>query len=328
MRSPAATSLVWLVLFGASQAAAQSPQNAADYPQRPIRIVVGFAPGGTTDILSRLVAAHLTQTWGKQVVVDNRPGASAQIATSIVAKANPDGYTLLVTPSGTHTINPSLYSKLPYDTLQDIAPVSLMAWVTNLVITHPSTSINSLQDLIRLAKARPGQLTYASSGSGTIAHLSGEVLKSLVGIDLVHVPYKGGGPALAAVASNEVTAMFAALPSATPFVQAKRIIPIVVTSPKRSPALPDVPTVIEAGVPGMQVMEWYGLLTTGKTPRPVIEKLNTEVAKILNKPDVQAQLIELGAQPVGGSVRDFATQIESDIQMWSKVVKKSAVRAD
>lgn len=307
---------------------AQNLAGAKDYPQRPIRIVIGYAPGGTSDIMSRILSAHMYGAWGQQVVVDNRPGASAQIGTDIVAKAAPDGYTLFLTPSGTHTANPSLYKKLPYDTVKDFAPVTQFAWVSNMIVTHPSSPINTLQDVIRMARAAPGTLTYASVGAGSVSHLSAEMLKNLTGTNIVHIPYKGGGPALTAIASNEVTIMFAALPSATPFVLSKRIKPIVVTSPKRAAALPDVPTVAEAGVAGLQVMEWYGVLAPATTPASIVNKLRDEIVKIIRKPEVAARFVELGADPVGNTPAEFARQIESDIIMWAKVVKEAGIRAD
>jgi tripartite-type tricarboxylate transporter receptor subunit TctC len=309
--------------MGSASFAAES-----QYPSRPLRIVTPYAPGGTTDILSRILAQHLTQSLGQQVIVDNRPGGSAQIGSDIVAKAAPDGYTLMVTPSGSHTSNPSLYRKLPYDTVKDFAPITLFAWVTNLIVTHPSSPIHSLQDLIALAKKQPGRLTYASSGNGTVAHLSAELLKSIAGIDLVHVPYKGGGPALAAIAANETTVMFAALPSATGFLQGKRIKPLAVTSPKRVAALPDVPTAAEAGVPGVGVMEWYGAFAPAGTPAAVIARLNAEIIKVIQKPEVRTRFADLGADPVGNSAAEFDQQIRADIAMWKKVVEFSGAKAD
>ncbi|MBI4191151.1 MAG: tripartite tricarboxylate transporter substrate binding protein [Betaproteobacteria bacterium] len=313
--------------IAAATTIAWAQRGAADFPSHPIRIVVGYAPGGTTDIFSRILGAHLTQSLGQQVIVDTRPGAAAQIASNIVAKATPDGHTLLMTPSGSHTINPSLYKKLPYDTLKDFAPITLVAWVTNLIVTHPTSPINTLQDLITFAKAKPGQLTYASSGNGTITHLAGEMLKSLVNINMVHVPYKGGGVALVAIAANETSIMFAALPSATPFLQSKRIKPLAVMSPQRVSVLPDVPTVAEAGVPGIGVMEWYGAFAPAGTPRAIIEKLNAEIARIVRKPEARARFAELGADPVGNSAREFAKQVESDVAMWTKIVRSSGARA-
>ena len=322
--------LIDAVIIAAAWAAASAhgADAAANYPARPIRIVVPYAPGGTTDILSRLLGAHMSQAWNHQVVVDNRSGGGGIIGSEIVAKATPDGYTLMVTPSGSHTANPSLYRKLPYDTLRDFASISLIAWVTNMIVTHPSSPINSLQDLIAMAKAQPGKLTYASSGNGTVAHLSAEMLKSIAKIDVVHVPYKGGGPALAAIAANETTVMFAALPSATPFVQAKRIKPLAVTSPQRAAALPDVPTVKEAGVPGIAVREWYGIFAPGATPPGVVAKVHEQVARIIRIPEVERRMNELGAEPVGSDPKALADQVAADVKMWAPIVKRAGARAD
>ena len=320
--------LIPSLLLLTAPAAAQKTDPTASYPHRPIRIVVPYAPGGTTDILARLLGASMTQSWHQQVVVDNRSGGGATIGSDIAAKASPDGYTLFVTPSGSHTANPSLYRKLPYDTLRDFAAISLMAWVTNLIVTHPSSAIGSLQDLINTAKTTPGQVTYASSGNGTVAHLSAEMLKSIAKIDMVHVPYKGGGPALAAIAANQTTVMFAALPSATPFVQAKRIKPLAVTSPKRASALPDVPTVAEAGVPGIAVREWYGVFTSAGTSPSIIKKLEQEVARIVRVAEVERRMNELGAEPIGSSAKALHDQVAADIKMWAPIVKTAGVRLD
>ncbi|MGH8621450.1 MAG: Bug family tripartite tricarboxylate transporter substrate binding protein [Burkholderiales bacterium] len=216
--------------------------TAADYPQRPIRILVGFPPGGATDILARILAAHLAPAWGQQVVVDNRGGAGGTVGASIAAKATPDGYTLMMVPSGPFTISVSTYEKLPYDAVKDFAAISLLAWVTNAIVVPYTSPVHTLQDLIALAKAKPGQVTNSSSGNGSLHHLAGEVFKRLTGTSMVHVPFKGGGPALVAIAGNEVTFGFASVPSAMPLIQAKRLRPIVVTSQKRSTALPDVQT--------------------------------------------------------------------------------------
>lgn len=324
-----AIALTSIALAAAAPAAlAQGQDAAASYPNRPVRVVVPYAPGGTTDILARLFAGHLSQAWNQQFVVDNRAGAGATIGSEITAKASPDGYTLFVTPSGSHTANPSLYRKLNYDTQRDFASISLIAWVTNMIVTHPASPINSLQDLINMARAQPGRLTYASSGNGTVAHLSAEMLKAIAKIDIVHVPYKGGGPALAAIASNETTVMFAALPSATPFVLAKRIKPLAVTSPARAAALPDVPTVREAGVPGIAVREWYGIFAPGGTPPDVIAKLNREIQRIIRIPEIDKRMNELGAEPVGSDPKALTDQVAADIRMWAPIVKAAGARAD
>jgi len=322
-----------LVLAGAgittSNTLAQG--TAADYPQRPIRVLVGFPPGGATDILARILAGHLAPSWGQQVVVDNRGGAGGTLAASIAAKAPPDGYTLMMVPSGPFTISVSTYEKLPYDAVKDFAAISLLAWVTNAIVIHQASPVQSLQDLIRLAKEKPGQVTNGSSGNGSLHHLAGEVFKRLTGTNIIHVPFKGGGPMIVAVAGNEVTFAFASVPSAMPLIHAKRLRPLVVTSLKRSTALPDVPTIAEAGVPlpaGLEMREWYGMLAPARTPPAIVNKLNAEMVKIFRRPDVQARLNEMGAELAGSSPRELAAQIASDVKTWSAVVKEAGVRAD
>jgi tripartite-type tricarboxylate transporter receptor subunit TctC len=313
--------------FGAT-AAAHAADAASGYPNRPVRFITPYAPGGTTDILTRIMGQQLTQSLGQQMVVDNRGGGGGTIGSDIVAKAAPDGYTLMITPSGSHTINPSLYRKLPYDTMRDFAAVSMLAWVTNLIVTHPSSPINSLQDLIATARTPAGKVSYASSGNGSVAHLTAEMLKMIAKIDMVHVPYKGGGPGLAAIMANETTVMFAALPSATPFVRSNRIKPLAVTSPTRTAALPNVPTVAEAGVPGIAVREWYGLFAPGGTPAAIIDRLSRESARIVRIPDVAQRMNELGAEPVGSDAKTLHDQVVADIRMWAPIVKISGARAD
>jgi tripartite-type tricarboxylate transporter receptor subunit TctC len=322
-----------LVLAGAGITATQTlaQGTAADYPQRPIRVLVGFPPGGATDILARIMAGHLAPSWGQQVVVDNRGGAAGTLAASIAAKATPDGYTLMMVPSGPFTISVSTYEKLPYDAVKDFAAISLLAWVTNAIVIYQGSPVQTLQDLIRLAKEKPGQLTNGSSGSGSLHHLAGEVFKRLTGTKMVHVPFKGGGPMLVAVAANEVTFAFASVPSAMPLIQAKRIRPLVVTSLKRSTALPDVPTIAEAGLPlpaGLEMREWYGMLAPARTPPAIVDKLNAEMVKIFRRPDVQARLNEMGAEFAGSSPRELAAQIASDVKTWAAVAKEAGVRAD
>lgn len=305
--------------------------TAADYPTRPIRVLVGFPPGGATDILARILAGHLASSWGQQVVVDNRGGAGGTLAASIAAKATPDGYTLMMVPSGPFTISVSTYEKLPYDAVKDFAAISLLAWVTNAIVINQASPVQTLQDLIRLAKEKPGQVTNGSSGNGSLHHLAGEVFKRLTGTNIIHVPFKGGGPMIVAVAGNEVTFAFASVPSAMPLIQAKRIRPLVVTSLKRSIALPDVPTIAEAGVPlpaGLEMREWYGMLAPARTPPAIVNKLNAEMVKIFRRPDVQARLNEMGAELAGSSPKELAAQIASDVKTWAAVVKEAGVRAD
>ena len=330
MRTTTIAALV-LACAGISITHTLAADTAADYPQRPIRVVVGFPPGGATDILARILSVHLAQVWGQTVVVDNRGGAGGTIAADMVSKATPDGYTLMMVPSGPFTVSASAYEKLPYDTVKDFTAISLLAWVTNAIVVPQASPINTVQDIIRLAKEKPGQVSNASSGNGSLHHLAGEVFKRLASIELVHVPYKGGGPALVAVSTGEVTFAFASVPSAMPLIQSKRVRPIVVTSVKRSAALPDVPTIAEAGVPlpaGLEMREWYGMIAPLKTPPTIINKLNTEMVKIFRKPDVQARLVEMGAEPAGSTPKELQVQIASDVKTWSKVVKEAGVRAN
>ncbi len=329
------TTMAAMLLAGACISAtpvlAQGQGTAADYPQRPIRVVVGFPPGGATDILARILSGHLAQSWNQTVVVDNRGGAGGTIAADLVSKAAPDGYTLMMVPSGPFTVSASTYEKLPYDTATGFAAISLLAWVTNAILVPQASPVHTLQDLIRLAKEKPGQVSYASSGNGSLHHLAGEVFNRLAGIKMVHVPYKGGGPALVAVIAGEVTLAFSSVPSAMPFIQAKRLRPIVVTSVKRSAALPDIPTIAEAGVPlpaGLEMREWYGMIAPLKTPPPIIGKLNAEMVKIFKRPDVQARLVEMGAEPAGSTPNELAVQIASDVKTWAKVVKDAGIRAN
>ena len=325
------TTIAALMLASAGITPALAADTATDYPQWPIRVVVGFPPGGATDILARIMSGHLTQAWGQTVVVDNRGGAAGTIAADMVSKATPDGYTLMMVPSGPFTVSASTYENLPYDTATGFAAISLLAWVTNAIVVPQASPINTLQDLIRLAKEKPGQVSNASSGNGSLHHLAGEVFKRLTGIEMVHVPFKGAGPALVAVTAGEVTLAFASVPSAMPLIKSKRLRPIVVTSLKRSAALPDVPTIAEAGVPlpaGLEMREWYGMIAPLKTPQPIIVKLNAEMVKIFRKPDVQARLVEMGAEPTGSSPKELALQIASDVKTWAKVVKEAGVRAN
>ena len=305
--------------------------SAGNYPERPIRLVVGFPPGGATDILARILAQYLPEAIGQQVVVDNRGGASGTIAAALVAKSAPDGYTIMMVPSGPFTISVSTYSNLPYDAVRDFTGVSLLAWVTNVVVVPQASPAKTLQDLIRTAKEKPGQVTFSSSGAGTLHHLAGEVLKRLTGTEMIHVPFKGAGPALAAMASNEVTFGFTSMPSAMPLINAKRIRPIAVTSEKRMPALPATPTMREAGVPpppGLDIREWYGVIVPAATPSPIVNKLNAEMVKVFKRPDVQTRLTEMGAEYLGSSPQELSKQLANDVRTWAKWVKDAGVRVE
>jgi len=316
--------------IAAQHAHAQSG-SIAKYPERPIRLVVGFPPGGATDILARILSQHMPESIGQPVVVDNRGGASGTIAAAIVAKAPPDGYTIMMVPSGPYTISPSVYGNLPYDAVRDFTGASLLAWVTNVIVVPQASPAKTLQDLIRMAKEKPGAVTFSSSGSGSLHHLAGEVLKRLTGTNMIHVPFKGGGPALTALAGGEVNFGFTSMPSAMPLINAKRVRPIAVTSEKRMPALPATPTMTEAGVPpppGLDIREWYGVIVPAATPAPIVDKLNAEMVKVFKRPDVQKRLTEMGAEFVGSSPQALSKQLANDVRTWAKWVKDAGVRVE
>ena len=323
LRLLAAASVVILTAAAATAAQAQAP-----YPSKPVRIVVPFPAGGTTDILARAVAQKLVESNGQPVVVDNRPGAGGNIGAELVAKAPPDGYTLLMGTVGTHAINPSLYARMPYDHQKDFAPVILVAGVPNVLVVHPSVPANTVQELIAYGRANPGKLNFASSGSGTSIHLAGELFKTMSGVQMTHVPYKGSAPAIADLIGGQVQIMFDNLPSALPQIKAGRLRALAVTSAQRAPALPDVPTVAEAGLPGFEASSWFGLLAPAGTPKDVIAKLNTEVAKWLASPEAREKLTAQGANAFGMSPEDFVRHIAVETTKWQKVVKESGAKVD
>jgi tripartite-type tricarboxylate transporter receptor subunit TctC len=320
------------VLLACLGVAAQHAQAAVpNFPDRPIRLVVGFPPGGATDTLARILSQHMPESIGQPVVVDNRGGATGTIAAAIVAKAPPDGYTIMMVPSGPYTISASVYANLPYDAVRDFTGVSLLAWVTNVIVVPQASPVKTLQDLVRMAKEKPGQLTFSSSGAGSLHHLSGEVLKRLTGTNMIHVPFKGAGPAMAALAGAEVTFGFTSMPSAVPLIQGKRLRALAVTSMKRMPALPDTPTMTEAGVPppaGLDIREWYGVIAPAATPAPIVNKLNAEMVKVFKRPDVLTRLTDMGAEYVGSSPQELSKQLANDVRTWAKWVKDAGVRVE
>ena len=301
----------------------------APYPNHPVRIVVPFPAGGTTDILARATAQKLTETLGQPFVVENRPGAAGNIGAEIVAKSPPDGYTMLMGTVGTHAINASLYEKMPYDHVKDFVPVVLVAGVPNVLVVHPSVPAKSVQELIAYAKANPGKLNFASSGSGTSIHLSGELFKTMTGVSMQHVPYKGSAPALADLTGGQVQLMFDNLPSALPLIKAGKLRALAVTSLARASALPDVPTVAESGLPGFEASSWFGLLAPAGTPKDVITKVNAEVAKWLATPEAKEKLAAQGAIVASGlTPDDFTRHIASETTKWQKVVKDSGAKVE
>ncbi len=302
--------------------------HAQTYPSKTIRMVVPFPPGGTTDILGRVAAQKLGEALGQQVVVDNRPGAGGNIGTEAVAKSAPDGYTLLTDPGSTLTINPSLFAKLPFDPLKDFAPVSILAAVPNLLVVHPSLPVRSVKELIALAKSKPGQLNYASTGAGQSTHLSMELFKTMARVDMTHVPYKGSAPAVTDLLGGHVLLMFDNMPSALPHVKAGKLRGIAVSTAKRSPVTPDIPTVAESGLPGFEVSVWFGVLAPAGTPREITERLNGILVKALHSADVRERLSAQGAEPIGNSAAEFTAVMKRDLAKWAKVVKDANIKLD
>ena len=319
-----ACAFVPAMLILTSSASAATP---ADYPIKPIRMIVGFAPGGGTDTTARAISAKLGELLGQQVIVDNRAGAAGNIATELVAKAVPDGYTLLLGTIAALAINPSLYrTKLPFDSVKDFAPIIQAVDSTNILSLHPSVPAGSVKELIALAKTKP--LNYGSSGVGGTGHLAGELFNSMAGIKMTHIPYKGGGPAMIDLVGGQVQLVFATAASAVPQIKAGKIKGIAVTTIKRSALMPSIPTIAESGLPGFDANNWYGLLAPAKTPRPIIMRLNAEVTKVLAMPDVKDFLFHQGLDPAPGTPEQFGAYIKSEMTKWAKVVKDSGARAD
>ena len=302
--------------------------SAQTYPSRSVRIVVPFAPGGSTDILARTVAQRLIDVFGQQVIVDNRPGAGGNIGADIVAKSPPDGYNLIMGSIGTHATNAFLYSKMPYDTVKDFIPITQTAIVTLVLVVHPSLPVRSVKELIALARSKKGEINYASGGNGASQHLAGELFKYMTGISMQHLPYKGSAPALPDLLSGQVPVMFADMPLVMQHIQGGKLRSVAVAGRERNKALPEIPTVAEAGVPGYYAFAWYGLFAPANTPVDVINRLNTEVVKILKNPEVQQRLLAQGAEPVGGSSKEFRDFQLSEMSRWEKVIKAANIRLD
>jgi len=300
---------------------------AQTYPSKPIRFVVPSSAGGGNDYLARLFGARITENWGQQVLVDLRPGAAGIVGSEIVAKSPPDGHTLLIVATG-YGLNPSLYSNLPYDTINDFARINLLAFSPNVLVVHPSLPVKSAKQLIALAKSRPGDLNYASSGAGTGGHLSIELLKHMAGINMVHVPYKGAGDATMAVVSGQVHMLMTAPGAAIPFVKAGRLRALAVGSATRVKAMPDVPTVAEAALPGYEVDGFYGILAPGKTPRPIVDRLYAEFDRILKLPDVSQQMEARGFDPVSYPPDKFTEHVKKEMQKWPPVFKAAGIKVN
>jgi tripartite-type tricarboxylate transporter receptor subunit TctC len=315
-----ALSLLTLALVNFATAA-----YAQTYPSKPVRMIVPFPPGGTTDLVGRVLAQKLGEQWGQQVLVDNRPGASGIIGSEIAAKAPPDGYTFVMCISA-HVVNPSLYAKVPFDAFNDFAPIVLIGMMPNVVVVHPSVPVRSIKELIALARSRPAQLNYASGGKRLSNHLSVERFKKLANIELVHIPFKGGSPAITALLGGQVDLMFNTFVTTLPLIVAGKLRGLAITSIKRSPLMPDLPTVAESGFPGFEASEWLGFLAPAGTPAAIVTKINADVVKALGSPEVQDRLVnQQGFIAVGDSPREFAEFMKSESAKWSKVIKDARI---
>ena len=323
-----AISAAALAALAATPAWAQSAKQdaAGSYPSRPIRLVVPVPPGGSSDGLARVAAQRLTDTWGQQVLVDNRAGAAEIIGTDIVAKANPDGYTLVLV-SLRYSVNPSLL-KLPYDPIKDFEPVIMTAAVGNVLVVNAKTPLKSVKELIAAARQKPGELTFASSGIGGAPHLIGEFFALQTGVKLTHIAYKGGGPAITDLVGGNVSMSFASMTSSLPFIKGGRLRPLAVSSKERSPQLSDVPTMAEAGVPNLEVRDWQGILGPRGTPKAVVDKLNAEIARILRNAENQERLAAMGLEVIASTPEEFRNAIASEIKRWAKVVKEANIKVE
>lgn len=301
--------------------------HAQEYPAKPIRMVVAVAPAGPTDILARMIGLKLTEKWGLPVIIDNRPGGGQVIGTEIVAKAPADGYTLLMS-TNTFAVNPALFRSLPYDSQRDLAPITLVAEVPLMLVVHPSVPASTLKELITVAKARPRQLNYASSGTSSSLRLAAELMQSMTGIEMVHVPYKGTGPATTALIGGEVQLMFGNPIVAAPHVKAGKLRALAMTSARRAASFPDLPTMSEAGLPGYTAGSWFGLMAPGKTLPTIINKLHVEVVRILRMPEVGTLMVDAGADAIGNTPQDFSDYIKAEMAKWTKVIRASGITPD
>ena len=316
----------WLAAAGLLLALAAPALAQSDYPNRPVRLIIPFPPGGSNDVVGRMIGTSLSEKLGKQVVIDNRAGAGGVVGTEIASKTPPDGYTLLVI-SLAHAVNPWLY-KLPYDPIKDFVPIGIMGSGPNVVVVHPSLPVNSIKDLIALAKKQPGELQYASAGIGSFQHLGGELFKLEAGVDILHVPFKGGGPAMIDVVGGHTKVMFSSLVQTTPHIKTGKLRALAVGSKQRSKVLPDVPTVAEAGVPSYEAVNWWGIVAPAGTPQPIIEKLHAALTAAQDSPEVEKQFASEGAVVVKKSPTEFGAFMVSEMNKWEQVVKKGGIKAE
>jgi tripartite-type tricarboxylate transporter receptor subunit TctC len=314
------------VALAAAPCIAQTP--ASSWPNKPIRYIVNFAPGGTTDILARTIGERLGAALGQPIVVENKPGQGGSIGAAELARAAPDGYTIGAGTISSHAINATLYDKLSYDPLTSFAPITLYATQPNVLLVHPSVPAKNVRELIALLKASPNKYSFGSAGNGTSQHLSGELFKGMAGVDMQHIPYKGSPPALQDVMGGSVTMTFDNITTAWTLAKGGKLRALGVTTAKRSPAAPDVPTIAEAGVVGYEIGSWQGVFAPAGTPAAIVKRLNTEIVKIINLPDVQEKLLALGAEPVGNSSEEFTAFVKTEVVKWGDVVKKSGAKVD
>lgn len=316
------------VLLGFTVGSTALAQTADNYPNRSITMVVAFPAAGTTDILARLIGQKLTEKFKQTVVVENRPGAGGNIGTAYVAKAAPDGYTIMMGTIGTQSINPGLYKKMPYDAAKDFVPITRAAMVPNLLVVNQDAPFNTLPEMMAYEKANPGKLTYGSSGNGTTLHLSGELFNLMAGSKITHIPYKGSTPAVADLMGGQISMIFDNMPSVIQQVKSGRLKALAVTSAQRNPQLPEIPTIQEIGVAGYEVWSWFGLLAPAATPKPIVDKLNATIVEIIKQPDVQAKIIDLGAVPVPETSAEFGAFIAAETLKWAKVIKEANIGMD
>ena len=317
-----------LAVASACTIAATPLALAQSYPTKSIRLICPFPPGGAVDIASRAIANELSKTIGQQVVVENKPGAGGNIGGAEAARAAPDGYTIFMTTSGISAINPALYSKMPFDPNKDLAPVSALVSLNNVLVVHPSVAAKSVTEIIALAKAQPGKMTYASSGSGTSIHMSGEMFKHLAKVDILHIPYKGSSPALTDMLGGQVMMMFDNIPSALPHIKSGKLRALATTGAKRDATLPDLPTIAEAGVPGYESGVWFGLLVPAGTPRDIVAKLNAEAVKGTKSPEFVKRMTDLGYNIIGSTPEQMTEMLKTEVNTWGPIVKASGAKAD
>ena len=306
------------------------PAAAADaqYPAKSIRFVVPFPVGGIADVMARTIGQKFTETWNQPVVVDNRTGAGGTIGAEVVAKSPPDGYTLVMGSIGTHAVNVSLFSKLSYDPVRDFSPVALVIQADGLLVLHPSVPVKSVKELLALARARPGQLVYASAGNGTAGHLAGELFKSIAKVNIVHIPYKGNVPAISELVGGQTSMLFATLPTVLPLAKAGRLRALAVTGAQRNPTVPDVPTMAESGLPGFEVTNWIGVFAPAGTPSEIASRLNAEIMRIMRLPEVQSRLANEGAKFTSNTPDEFAAFVKAEITKWGTLIRAAGIRAD